>query len=211
MPVEHKTEVILDLTKPMDGSLEIYAEENYRDPDFSCTEWSSIGQQGYRVSALCLGTQTGTHIDAPAHFDSDGDSLDALPVENLIGHYFLIDLPRETNIVQAKSLSEAFRAERILFVRSDHLGVSFITGAALDILLKLPPLVWVVSGQIELIDADPLEFHRLLACHGKYLIENLQAELSRKVSPGGELIALPLRLLGTSGSPCRVVIRGITQ
>ena len=69
---------ILDLTKPLNSSLEIYADENYRDPDFSCTEWASIERQGYQVSALTLGTQTGTHIDAPAHFYALGKRLDDL-------------------------------------------------------------------------------------------------------------------------------------
>jgi arylformamidase len=202
-----KTEVILDLTKPLDSSLEIYVEDNYRDPDFSCIEWSSVEKQGYRVSALSLGTQTGTHIDAPAHFDSSGNCLDALALENLIGPYFLLDLPQDTSDDQAKTLCDAYSEEAILFVRSDHSSVSFITRDALDVLLKLPPIVWVVTGQVELTKGAPLEFHRLLACHGKYLIENVHAELASAVRPGGELIALPLRLVGTSGSPCRVVIR----
>lgn len=205
--MKHQTEVILDLTKPLDNSLEIYVEDDYQDPDFSCIEWTSVEKQGYRVSALSLGTQTGTHIDAPAHFDSSGDCLEALPLENLIGRYFLVDLPRDASEDQVKTLCNAYSDEAILFVRSDSSGVTSVTQSALDILFDLPPVVWVVTGTVEVTNAASLEFHRLLACRGKYLIENLQTELARKVRPGGELIALPLRLVGTSGSPCRVAVK----
>ncbi len=205
--MKHKNDVLLDLTKLLDSSLEIYEEDNYRDPDFSCQEWCSVEKQGYRVSALSLGTQTGTHIDAPAHFDSSGKCLEALPLESLIGSYFLLDLPEDANDDQVRILCAGFSAERILFLRSSSSGVSLITPGALDLLLNLSPVVWVVAGAVKLTDGDPLLFHRLLALRGKYLVENVCYELASYVNPGGELIALPLRLVGTSGSPCRVVVR----
>jgi arylformamidase len=205
--MKHDNEVIIDLTKPLDSALQIYSDADYRDPEFSCIEWSSVEKQGYRVSALSLGTQTGTHIDAPAHFDSSGKCLDALPLESLIGRYFLVDLLQNTTDDQATDLCSAYKDEPILFVRSTHSGASSITRGALEILLRLPPLVWVVAGDVELTAGSPLEFHRRIARKGKYLIENVNAELSLKARPGGELIAMPLRLVGTSGSPCRVAIR----
>ena len=200
-------ELMLDLTKPINSALEIYTENNYRDPDFSCIEWSTVEKQGYRVSALTLGTQTGTHIDAPAHFDSSGKCLEALPLENLVGRYFLIDLPKDTNEGQVRTFCTSYSEETMLFVRSDESGVSFITRQALDILLELPPIVWVVDGDVRVENGSPLEFHSLLALRGKYLVENLHTEMARRVKPGGELIALPLALVGTSGAPCRVVVK----
>ena len=63
---------VLDLSKPLDSAIEIYSDGSYRDPPFEVSEWCSVESQGYRVSAVRLGTQTGTHIDAPAHFDPQG-------------------------------------------------------------------------------------------------------------------------------------------
>ena len=205
--MKHQTEVILDLTKPLDCSLEIYVEHDYRDPDFSCVEWCSIEEQGYRVSALSLGTQTGTHIDAPAHFDSSGPCLEALSLDNLMGRYFLMDLPRNIDHDHVKMLCHAYGDEPILFVRADSSGLTTITQRALEELLNLPPVVWAVSGTMQVAAADSLEFHRVLARSGKFLIENLHAELVNEVRAGGELFALPLKLVGTSGSPCRVAVR----
>jgi arylformamidase len=201
------TERILDLTKPIDSSLEIYTENNYRDPHFSCVEWSTVEKQDYRVSAITLGTQTGTHIDAPAHFDPAGKCLEALPLENLVGRYYLLDLPKDTNEADIKALCASYSEEGLLFLRSDESGASFITRQALDILLELPPIVWVLDGDVKVEYGSPLEFHRFLALRGKYLIENLHTEAARRVRPGGELLALPLALVGTSGAPCRVVVK----
>jgi kynurenine formamidase len=198
---------ILDLTKPLTDAIDIYSEDNYRDPAFSCSEWSSVERQGYRVSAIALGTQTGTHIDAPNHFDSSGSCLEALPLSNLIGSYFLLDLPKDVNEERAITLCASYRHEGILFVRSDSSGVSRITHQALDRFLELPPLVWVLDGEVSMAEGAALAFHRLLACRGKYLIENLNSEVARSVRAGGELIAMPLALVGTSGAPCRVVVK----
>ncbi len=95
-----------------------------------------------------------------------------------------------------------------MFIRSsDQLGVSRITRQALHILLELPPIVWVLDGDVEVENGSPLEFHRLVAVRGKYLVENLNREMALRVKPGGELIALPLALVGTSGAPARVLVR----
>lgn len=198
---------MLDLTKPITSSLEIYAEENYRDPPFSCVEWSTVKEQGFRVSALTLGTQTGTHIDAPAHFDPSGQCLDALSLDDLIGRFFLLDLAKSADVHGIGSLCSGYQDETILFIRTDEFSVSYISSEALEHLLRLPPVVWVLAGELVVDNKPPLEFHRLIAHSNKYLIENLQMEAARNVEPGGTLIALPLALTGTSGAPCRVVIK----
>lgn len=87
--------------------------------------------------------------------------------------------------------------------------MSTITSEALDFMLTLPPIVWVLDGEIKIANAKPLDFHCQLAEKGKYLVENLLSESTRKVTTGGEIIILPLALAGTSGAPCRVVVRKI--
>ncbi len=198
---------ILDLTKPLDNLLEIYSHKSYRDPDFSCVEWSSIETQGYRVSAIALGTQTGTHIDAPSHFNVSGKCLEDLPLENLMGQYFLIDLPKNVNESEAASLTAPYHKEKIFFLRSHKSGSSTLSPNALNVLLSLAASVWVLAGEIVIENSDALEFHRRIALRSKYLIENLNSSYARQVKVGGELFALPLALVGTSGAPCRVLVR----
>jgi kynurenine formamidase len=203
----HDPPSILDLTQPLTAGIEIYTEDDYRDPPFECREWCSVTSRGYRVSELRMGTQTGTHIDAPAHFDAQGATLEALPVERLIGRYCLLDLPAHADRSTVTHLCRAFAGEPILFVRTPHGETAELSSEALDPLLALPPVVWVVDGAIELKDAPALAFYRAVASAGKYLVENLDHETAGAVRPGGEVFALPLALVGTSGAPCRVLVR----
>lgn len=200
-------EPFIDLSKPLGHSVQIYEQGDYRDPEFSCSKWCTIEEHGYSVSALAMGTQTGTHIDAPAHFDSAGSCLDALSLDKLIGSYYLVDLPAKVNSQVSKAICASYAQESLLFMRCLEFGHSLVAGDALELLLALPPAVWVLDGEVDLSDAAPLEFHRLLARAGKFLVENLDSQAARKVRPGGELFALPLPLIGASGSPCRVVVR----
>lgn len=201
---------VIDLTKPMDGFLDIYHSRDYSDPPFSCSEWCSVEEQGFRVSRLELGTQTGTHIDAPAHFTSDGATLESLPVDRLMGAYFLVDLPDCCDLESIRKLSASYSQEPILFLRANSCGVSRLLVAALNALIELPPEVWVLAGMIEVAHAPSLEFHRIVALAGKFLIEDLQEAAAALVPRRGEIFALPLRLIGTSGAPCRVVVREAT-
>src|SRR5689334_21278721 len=102
---------MIDLTRRLDRALAIYADGDYRDPPLVVTPWCAVAERGFRVDAVALGTQTGTHIDAPSHFDPDGANLDALPIDALIGRYALIDLPGDDP-------AAAYRGEPILFVRA---------------------------------------------------------------------------------------------
>jgi arylformamidase len=198
---------VIDLTKPLDGLLDIYHSRDYSDPPFRCSEWCSVEEQGFCVSRLELGTQTGTHIDAPAHFTSDGATLESLPVDRLMGAYFLVDLPDRCDLESIRKLSAGYSQEPILFLRTNRSGVSRLLVAALNALIELPPEIWVVAGMIEVAHAPSLEFHRTVALAGKFLIEDLLETAAALVPRRGEIFALPLRLIGTSGAPCRVVVR----
>lgn len=200
-----KNGVIVDLTKVLDENLSIYSEGEYSDPTFLVRTWCTVETQGYWVSQLSLGTQTGTHIDAPAHFKKDGATLDALPPEHLIGRYFFVDLDTFKRDQFINELTESYNNESVVFL-SLQSGKAQITEESLCALCKLPAKVWIIVEDIEVLDKEPLFFHRMLAEHGIYLIEDVDEEVAKRVKPGGEIIALPLRLSGVSGSPCRVLI-----
>lgn len=198
---------ILDLTKPIDAAIEIYATATYSDPPFECREWCSVNDQGFRVSELRLGTQTGTHIDAPAHFDAHGATLEALSPVHLIGRYFLLDLPAYGTIETVTTLCSSIADEGILFIRTPLQTSSCLTLDALIYLLQLAPPLWVVDGSVTIADAPEFTFYQQLAKAGKYWVEDLDRPTAQKIHPNGEIFALPLALVGTSGAPCRVLVR----
>ncbi len=197
---------ILDLTRVMDEHLPVYTSGSYSDPPLQMETWCTIEQQGYAVSRLSLGTQTGTHIDAPAHFDPNGAALDALSLQALMGRYMWVDLLRLTQ-ANLNELRSGYRQEGILFLTSSNQSMTETTEDVLRALLDLPCMVWLTVYDVQVVGREPLYFHRALAAAGRYLIEDVDEVTASRVRPGGELIALPLRLAGVSGSPCRVVVR----
>jgi kynurenine formamidase len=197
---------LIDLTKPLNHETAIYRDRDYSDPAFRMDEWCTVETQGFRVSRLALGTQTGTHIDAPAHFLDGGDTLETLGVERLIGRYFHVSAQELADEAMCGAALGRYGSETIVFLASNAAQVTLPQRAVSD-LIALGCPVWAVACEIEIEQGPPFLFHRLLAKAGIYLIEDLELEAAGKVPRQGELIALPLRLEGVSGAPCRVVVR----
>ena len=193
---------IIDLTKVLDENLYIYAEDGYSDPPLRIEPWCSVLSQGYKVSCVSLGTQCGTHIDAPSHFMEGGVDLGALPIDALVGKYFWVDLDRA---IQSSENKFDYQGEPVLFLASH--GLIKITEELFNAMLELPCRVWVIVYEVEVLGRDIFYFNRTLAEAGKYLVENIDELAAMQVKSGGEIFALPLRLTSTSGAPCRVVVR----
>lgn len=66
---------IYDVTRSLHPNMYTYPG----DPKFSIEPLSS--GESY-ISSLSLGTHTGTHIDASAHYISGGQTIDRVPLEN---------------------------------------------------------------------------------------------------------------------------------
>ncbi|MGW8180154.1 MAG: cyclase family protein, partial [bacterium] len=82
----------IDLTKPLTRSTRPYQNGAYKDPPFKISGWCRIREKGFWVSKLEMGTQTGTHIDAPAHFLEGAETLEKLDISTCFGPYFLVHL-----------------------------------------------------------------------------------------------------------------------
>ena len=66
-----------DLSHPVETGMQTYPG----DPAVTVTATSTVEADGFRTSALSLGSHTGTHVDAPSHGEADGKSLGEFPVE----------------------------------------------------------------------------------------------------------------------------------
>lgn len=196
---------VTDLTKPLNEDTEIYQDESYSDPGFAVRTWSEVASRGFWVSSVEMGTQTGTHIDAPAHFVDGGQTLEALDLGHLIGPYFRISPDDIGDPARRKRSLARYDGEPILFLVAGADRVQLPEDAVAD-LISLGCKVWAVAGAIEITGQPPLSFHRVLAQNGIYLIEELDDAAARAAPPRGHMVALPLRLERVSGSPCRVVV-----
>jgi arylformamidase len=164
------------------------------------------------ISALSMGTHTGTHIDGPIHFLPHTPGTDAVPLENLIGPARVIEIEDRSAVRWAEVLRHNIgRSERLLFktLNSQRCWnssefVSDFVSLAEDAASHLAELKTLAVGIDYLSMGSPV-VHRTLLGAGVAIIEGLNLS---KVSPGEyEFLCLPLRIPGSDGAPARALLR----
>lgn len=171
------------------------------------------------VSALHLGTHTGTHVDPPFHFLPGGATVDQLPLEVLVGPAVVVAIPRSAGTIEPADLVGSG-------LRPDDTRVLFKTGNSLAwghpgapapreyVALSAAAAGWLVDRGVRLVGVDGLSVeaadapgnpvhHRLLSA-GVVVVEGL----ALAAVPAGryQLICLPLKIAGGDGAPARVVL-----
>jgi len=164
------------------------------------------------VSALKMGTHTGTHIDGPIHFLPGSPGTDAVPLENLMGPARVIEI-EDPNAVRWADLRKhkIGHSERLLFKTlnsqrcwnsSDF--VSDFVSLAEDAANHLAELKTLAVG-IDYLSMGSPEVHRTLLRAGVVIIEGLN--LSNVRAGECEFICLPLRIPGGDGAPARALLK----
>ena len=169
------------------------------------------------VSLLEMGANTGTHMDAPAHFVRGGMGIDAMPPDTAIGSARVIPI-RDRKSIKADELVKhrIRRGERILFktYNSDHCWDtdSFVEDF---VYLSAKAAQYLAERQVRLVGvdylsvggfrADGVETHQALLKAGIWVIEGLNL---KRVRPGRvQLVCLPLKIAGGDGAPARALVR----
>ena len=204
----------IDISLPIREGMILYEG----DPEISVRSALAIERgDPANVSALCLGSHTGTHMDAPLHFIDGAAGIDTLALETLIGPALVVEVPVERLIepVHLAALPREWHARIVFKTRNSSLWdrPSF---AREYVALSLEAAKLLVERGVKLVGIDYLSIesfgavghpvHRLLLGAGIVILEGLDL---RRVTPGEyELYCLPLRIAGGDGSPCRAVLRG---
>ena len=164
------------------------------------------------LSALTMGSHTGTHIDAPIHFLPGGTGTEEVPLENLIGPARVIEI-KDPDAVKAEELRlhNLGVRERLLFKTSNSQRcwktsefVPDFVSIAEDAASYLASLNTLAVG-IDYLSAGSPETHRTLLSAGIAIVEGLNLA---GISQGRyELLCLPLKILGGDGAPARALLR----
>jgi kynurenine formamidase len=202
---------LVDLSVPVGPDTQIYPG----DPQPRFTQHSTIATDGFNVLALQLGSQTGTHIDAPYHVRSDGIPVDALDLALCTGPATVIDVrglgPREP--ITWDSIPGAAPAAIVLIHTgwSRHYGTPtymdhpFLDTEAVRQLLALGVRTFCIDAPS--IDPTPdknLPAHLLIADAGGVIGENFR-NLELVDWPDPFVSCLPIKLEGADGAPVRAV------
>lgn len=78
---------VVDLSHSINAQTQVYPG----DPQPKLSPHSTIEKDGFNLLSLQMGSQTGTHVDAPYHFDEDTERIDEIPLERFIGRGVLLN------------------------------------------------------------------------------------------------------------------------
>ncbi|MGI9401821.1 MAG: cyclase family protein [Rhizobiaceae bacterium] len=86
------------LAQPVQGVIDLTHELSADFPTFEGSPGISYDKRfdydedGYNLYSMSINEHTGTHIDAPLHFSSDGQSVAEIPIANLVGPLCVVDI-----------------------------------------------------------------------------------------------------------------------
>jgi kynurenine formamidase len=211
---------VVDLSMPLDARTPFYPG----DPEPRICAAQTIAADGFNVARLELGSHSGTHCDAPYHFDPDGARLDELPLERFLGRGVVVDVaglePRAAIgwdriaphaaglgpgvIVLLRTGWDAHRTSDAYFAHP------YLDGDACARLLDLGVrTIGIDAINLDETPAGALDLARF-RCHaqisaaGGVIVENLVG-LDAVDFPDPLISVLPLSIPGGDGAPARAV------
>ncbi|MGI8619737.1 MAG: cyclase family protein [Gemmatimonadaceae bacterium] len=204
---------IIDISVPLVSDGLIYPG----NPAIQITPQQSIAAGATaNVSTLVFGSHTGTHVDAAKHFFDDGQAVDQLPLDRLIGRARVLEFADDVMQIGAKELDgqPIEGAQRVLLkTRNSALleqaefarDYAFLAPDGAELLAdKGVVLVGIDYLSIEQFRSGHHRTHRTLLEREIVIVEGLQLG---GVAPGVyDFICLPLRIAGLDGAPARAVL-----
>ncbi len=204
---------IYDISAPIRSGGVIYPG----NPAIDITLSSAVAKGATaNVSQIVMGSHTATHADASRHFFDDGQPVDEIPLERLIGPARLVVMGDDVRAVGEKDLRAAKveGSQRVLIrTRNSRLmkqpefvpDYTYIAPDAAEYLVSIGvELVGVDYLSIEQFHSGHHKTHRTLLAKDVVIIEGLA--LSEPPAGDYQLICLPLRLEGLDGAPARAVL-----
>jgi len=211
---------VVDLSREVTEHTVVYPG----DPVPHIEQHATIERDGFNLVRVTMGSQSGTHVDAPFHFDDATETIDQVPLERFVGRGIVIDCvgvaARER--ITLDSVRQSVELARPGDIALFHTGWArhygepeyfdnpFLDSALVTELLERG--VRTIGLDALNIDETPddahpgegFPAHHLIANAGGVICENLCNLES--ISFADPLISLlPMKFVGIDGAPVRAV------
>lgn len=176
--------------------------------------WTKQASGSVNVGKITMSIHTGTHVDAPYHFDSAGKRVLDLDVNLFIGPALVIHLENLDNIGPEELAGVDLNGVVRLLIRT---GAWTDRGTFPTVIPHVRPeladyladkgvrLIGLDVPSVDPLDSKELPAHHALTRRGIHILEGAVLD---EVAPGAyELVALPLPLVEADGSPVRAILR----
>lgn len=190
----------------------------YKDKEEKQPKLSTVTNGYVTETRLQIDAHTGTHVDAPLHMIPDGETIETISIEKLVGNCKVLDL---TNINEkiTKSDLERFEidADDFILLKTKN---SFDDNFNFDfIFLDETGANYITEKGVRGVGIDSLGIersqkghptHKQLFSNHVIIVEGLRL---KEVEEGSYfMVAAPLKLTGIDAAPARILLlEGITQ
>lgn len=154
----------------------------------------------YNLSQFSMCSHNGTHIDAPYHFDPDGEKIDEMRLSTFYG---------KCTVVTIKGILTGEDMEKLLpFCRKRLIlhgdGEAFISQSAAVVIADSGIVLIGTDGISLSTDFDEMRVHLEFARNGVAVLEGLDLKGIR--DGDYTLCAFPIKLSGAEAAPCRAIL-----
>jgi len=179
--------------------------------------WEMDGGAPVNVSALTMSTHSGTHADAPLHYDASGADIASVDLEPYLGECLVVDARSANGEVRVGDLPHLHSADRVLFRTLDRFPYDRWVGNFTAI--SPEAVEWMAVQGVKLVGTDAPSIDpqnsQDMAAHKAVLAADMRVleGLVMDDVPAGryELIALPLPIVGGDASPVRAILRELAD
>lgn len=205
---------VVDLTYPLSDEMVVYP--GFDRPSF---QWMGrINSEGYNLTRFTMVVHSGTHADAPCHFIEGGASIDQIPSERFIGTCRMYrsgaaPTSREITLAEVRDAGIELKEGEIFLLST---GIEALANSGRYNVLHPYPAQDLVRSLLTrkirayMTDATSVDSpdsgfpnHHLLLGAGIPIIENLRNLAELPANKPFVICAVPLKLAGREGAPCR--------
>ena len=206
---------IIDISVTISNSIPVWPG----DPQVHMQRISKIEDgRNTNVSEISMSVHTGTHVDAPYHFFTDGITIERLVLDKMVGETQVIHLPDSCELIDKQVLSTAGINQCIsrllirtrnsaIWARNEPLFQTDFVGISPD------GAEYLVEKGIQFVGLDYLSVapykksrptHEVLLSAGVVALEGVN--LTDVEAGIYQMVCLPLKLAGSDGAPARVIL-----
>lgn len=175
--------------------------------------WTMGNGSPVNVSKLTLSTHSGTHADAPLHYDEAGADSAASYLATYIGECVVVDARGSGAAITVEDVPLGELAARVVFrtyaAFPHHVWDDNFTAIAPETIAHLAKrgvkLVGIDTPSLDPQNSKTMDAHKAVLAADMRILEGLVLD---EVPAGRyELIALPLAVVGADASPIRAILR----
>lgn len=201
---------IYDISMTIEESMQVWKSYEHKKPVITNVQNHSQGKP--HESQLNMNVHTGTHVDAPLHMIANGDTIETIPLERLVGPARVLDLTHLKGFITKEDLVPFAiqRGERILFKTSSSFSEDFNVEF---VFLREDGAQYLAEIGVGLVATDALGIeraqpeyptHRTLMRNGVIIVEGLRL---KEVEAGNYMLVIaPLKLTGIDAAPARAFL-----